>query len=147
MTDHPVQEGFGRGTGGLASITGEEGRLMMSAFDPWNYRQEAGYAQGSDIVGYKIAATDGDIGKVDKATYETDASSIVVDTGPWILGRKVLLPAGVVQSINAEEEKVYVDRTKEEIKNAPEYDPDQPDDYESRDRLGNYYRDYYQPGM
>ncbi|WP_344219327.1 PRC-barrel domain-containing protein [Kribbella sancticallisti] len=121
---------------------------MMSSFDPWNYRQDAGYTQGSDIVGYKIAATDGDIGKVDKATYETDSSSIVVDTGPWILGRKVLLPAGVVQSIDTDDEKVYVDRTKEEIKNAPEYDPDLPDgDAESRDRLGNYYRDYYQPGM
>ena len=128
--------------------TGEEGRFIMSTFDPWNYRQDAGYTQGSDIVGYKIAATDGDIGKVDKATYETDSSSIVVDTGPWILGRKVLLPAGVVQSIDSAEQKIYVDRTKEEIKNAPEYDPDLPDgDVESRDRLGNYYRDYYQPGM
>lgn len=119
----------------------------MSAFDPWNYRQEAGYAPGSDIAGYKIAATDGDIGKVDKATYETDAASIVVDTGPWILGRKVLLPAGVVQSIDSEDEKVYVDRTKEEIKNAPEYDPDEPDDIGSRDQIGKYYGDYYQPGM
>ncbi|GAA1595993.1 hypothetical protein GCM10009789_57420 [Kribbella sancticallisti] len=133
---------------GPVFTTGEEGRFMMSSFDPWNYRQDAGYTQGSDIVGYKIAATDGDIGKVDKATYETDSSSIVVDTGPWILGRKVLLPAGVVQSIDTDDEKVYVDRTKEEIKNAPEYDPDLPDgDAESRDRLGNYYRDYYQPGM
>jgi hypothetical protein len=114
----------------------------MSTFDPWNYRQDAGYTQGTDIVGFKIAATDGDIGKVDKATYDTDASSIVVDTGPWILGRKVLLPAGVVQRVDSADEKVYVDRTKEEIKNAPEYDPDlSADDVESRDRLGSYYRD------
>jgi len=120
---------------------------MMNTFDPWNYRQDAGYTEGSDIVGYKVAATDGDIGKVDKATHETDASSIVVDTGPWILGRKVLLPAGVVQRIDHAEEKVYVDRTKEEIKNAPEYDADSPDDRGDRDNVGKYYRDYYQPGM
>jgi hypothetical protein len=121
----------------------------MSTFDPWNYRSDAGYDRGNDIVGYKIAAVDGDIGKVDKATYDTGASSIVVDTGPWILGRKVLLPAGVVQRIDTAEEKVYVDRTKDEIKNSPEYDPDSPDydDRDYRDRLGNYYRDYYQPGM
>jgi hypothetical protein len=121
----------------------------MSTFDPWNYRAESGYAQGIDIVGYKIAAVDGDIGKVDKATDDVGAASIVVDTGPWILGRKVLLPAGVVQRVDTDEEKIYVDRTKDQIKDSPEYDPDVADydDQEYRDRLGNYYGDYYKRGM
>jgi hypothetical protein len=30
----------------------------------------------------------------------------VVDTGPWIFGRKVLLPAGVVERIDTVEHKV-----------------------------------------
>lgn len=81
----------------------------MSIFDAWSYREASGYAEGSDLVGYKIAATNGDIGKVNEANYETGAASIVVDTGPWILGRKVLLPAGVVQRIDNEDRKVYVD--------------------------------------
>jgi len=122
----------------------------MSTFDPWNYREESGFTPGNDITGYKIAAVDGDIGKVDEATYEVGSSSIVVDTGPWILGRKVLLPAGVVQRIDTTDEKVYVDRTKDQIKDAPEYDPDDPDssaDPDYRDRLSNYYGDYYKRGM
>jgi hypothetical protein len=116
-------------------------------YDPWNYRESAGYTEGADLSGYKIAATDGDIGKVDQATYETGSSSLVVDTGPWILGRKVLIPAGVIERIDTAEEKVYVDRTKDQIKDSPEYDPDAGDDSGYRGRVGDYYGDTYRGGI
>ena len=45
-----------------------------------------------------------------------------MDTGPWIFGRKVMLPAGVVERIDTVEKKIYVDRTKDQIKNSPEFD-------------------------
>ena len=99
-----------------------------------------------DLTGYKITATDGDIGKVDQATYESGASGLVVDTGPWILGRKVLIPAGVIERIDPDNEKVYVDRTKEQIKDSPEYDPDAGLDDDYRTRLGGYYGDTYRAG-
>ena len=67
---------------------------MSSTWDAWTYRTSAARtAQSADIVGYEVHATDGHIGKVDEATYDVGASQIVVDTGPWIFGRKVLLPA------------------------------------------------------
>ena len=69
-----------------------------------------------DITGFEVEATDGSIGKVDEATYETGRSFLVVDTGPWIFGKKVMLPAGVIRSIDETEEKVFVNRTKDEIK-------------------------------
>jgi hypothetical protein len=56
------------------------------------------------------SAIDGSIGKVDHASYETGSSAIVVDTGPWIFGKKVMLPAGVIDRIDHEAEKVYVHR-------------------------------------
>jgi hypothetical protein len=46
----------------------------------------------------------------------------------------VLLPAGTVQNIDHAERKVYVDHGKEQIKNAPEYDPDTFEKPEYRDR-------------
>jgi hypothetical protein len=138
-----IDEGTGQG---VRLRSRRERGQMMSMFDPWNYRGEAGYTEGTDLVGYKIAAVDGDIGKVDEATYDTNAASLIVDTGPWILGRKVMLPAGVVQRIDRDEQKVYVDRTKDQIKDAPEYDPDT-GGTEYRDRLGGYYRDNFPPGM
>jgi hypothetical protein len=92
-----------------------------------------------DIVGYEVEAIDGSIGKVDDATNDAGASYIVVDTGPWIFGKKVMLPAGVVRDIDEANEKVFVNRTKEQIKNAPEYDESLADDEAYRNRLGSYY--------
>jgi len=39
-----------------------------NSYTPWSYRPSAGYQSGIDLTGYKVAATDGDIGKVDQAT-------------------------------------------------------------------------------
>ena len=114
------------------------------AVQPWEYRTETGSTgYDADLTGYSVAAVDGDIGHVDQATDELLGSSyLVVDTGPWIFGRKVLLPAGVVERIDTVEHKVYVDRTKDQIKNSPEYD-ELDDDATYRDRLGGYYSETY----
>jgi hypothetical protein len=65
----------------------------------------------------------------------------VVDTGPWIFGKKVMLPAGVIRDIDFDSEKVFVDRSKDEIKNAPEFDMEKYRDTAYRDELGGYYGD------
>ena len=112
-------------------------------FQPWEYRTETGLAGDKlDLTGYSIAAVDGDVGHVDEATYEVGSSYLVVDTGAWIFGRTVLLPAGVVEQIDTVEKKVYVDRTKDQIKAAPEYDQTV-DDAQHRERLGGYYAETY----
>lgn len=80
----------------------------------------------------------GSIGSIDEATYEVGQSYVVVDTGPWIFGKKVLLPAGVVRAVDEENELVFVNRTKEEIKNAPELGVDALDDT-YRSSVGSYY--------
>jgi hypothetical protein len=86
-----------------------------------------------------VEARDGGIGKIDEASYDVEASYIVVDTGPWIFGKKVLLPAGVINRIDHDDEKVYVDRTKDQIKNAPEFDENRYRDDTYRNDLGSYY--------
>lgn len=103
----------------------------------WGY-SGTGWRATTDITGYKVEAMDGSIGKIDRATNDTNASYVVVDTGPWILGRKVLLPAGVIDHVDPDEEKVYVHRTKDQIKNAPEFDVNR-FDQRYRDELNTYY--------
>ena len=95
----------------------------------------------ADLVGYKVEATDGGIGKIDSASHEVGGSYLVVDTGPWIFGKKVMLPAGTVNHVDHDERKVYVDRTKDQIKAAPEYDETSHSDPAYRDKLGGYYDD------
>jgi hypothetical protein len=92
-----------------------------------------------DLAGFKVEARDGGIGKVDEATHEAGGSFIVVDTGPWIFGKKVMLPAGVVRDIDLDTETVFVDATKDEIKNAPEFDEQRYRDQTYRTELGDYY--------
>jgi hypothetical protein len=108
--------------------------------DVWTYRNESGVSTGTvqNLIGFDVEAIDGSIGKIDDATAETGSSYIVVDTGPWIFGKKVMLPAGVIRGIDEQDEKVFVNRTKDEIKNAPEFDESVTDEtYQST--LGSYY--------
>ena len=110
--------------------------------DVWTYREKPGLSTdlaSTDITGFEVEAIDGSIGKVDDATYEVGSSYIVVDTGPWIFGKKVMLPAGVVQRIDEAERKIFVNRTKDEIKNAPEFDESLIGDDAYRGQLGSYY--------
>src|SRR5438552_4117416 len=96
-------------------------------------------APNVDLSGFKVEALDGNIGKVDEATYETGDSFVVVDTGPWIFGKKVMLPAGVIRNIDLDTETVFVNRTKDQIKNAPEFDEKRYRDQDYRKKLGSYY--------
>jgi hypothetical protein len=109
--------------------------------DVWTYKETviASGVAPENIVGYGVEATDGSIGKVDDARESAGAAYIVVDTGPWIFGKKVMLPGGVIQSVDLENEKVFVSRTKDEIKNAPEFDDSLTEDEGYRSRLGSYY--------
>ncbi len=116
----------------------------LTVMDIWSYRDQSSLGSNvvdthADISGYKVEAVDGTIGKVDEATYDVGSSYIVVDTGPWIFGKKVMLPAGIVRGIDETEELVFVHRTKEQIKNAPEYDESLGQEDMYRSDLGTYY--------
>ncbi|HEX6131268.1 MAG TPA: PRC-barrel domain containing protein [Actinomycetota bacterium] len=113
----------------------------MATRNIWTYSTE--HPNTMDVEGFKVEATDGDIGKVDEATYEVGSSYIVVDTGPWIFGRKVVLPAGAIERIELDNERIHVRLTKDQIKNSPELGVD--DDFRSetyRERVGTYYDPY-----
>jgi hypothetical protein len=110
---------------------------METRTDIWTYRDQS--ITGVDLTGYSVEATDGGIGKIDEATNEVGGSYIVVDTGPWIFGQKSLLPAGVIDRVDRENETVYVGLSKDEIKNAPEFDADRGVDDTYRTEVGGYY--------
>ncbi len=120
-----------------------ERNFARTTTDPWTYRDAdtlgVDVTRGVDLTGFEVEAVDGGIGKIDEATYETAGSYIVVDTGPWIFGKKVLLPAGVVQRIDLDSQTVFVDRSKDEIKSAPEFDEVMYRDEGYRTRLADHY--------
>ncbi|UQA97022.1 PRC-barrel domain-containing protein [Streptomyces halobius] len=88
----------------------------------WSHQDTTGYRPGTDLTGFKVEAIDGAVGTVDEHSAEVGAAYLVVDTGGWIFDKHVLLPAGVISSIDFDNTTLYVARTKEEIKKAPEFD-------------------------
>jgi hypothetical protein len=109
----------------------------MQQHDIWAFRDET-WAD-ADLIGFSVEALDGSIGKIDEASNEVGASYLVVDTGPWIFGKKVMLPAGVVRDVDLDTQTVFVGRNRDEIKNAPEFDQDRYRDDTYRQDLGGYY--------
>jgi hypothetical protein len=107
--------------------------------DIWTY--EIDVVDQTDLTGFHVEAIDGRIGKVDEATYEVGSSFLVVDTGPWIFGRKVVIPAGTVTQIDTGNDVIALNLTKDQIKDSPEFKPDT-DEYRSetyRSDLSRYY--------
>jgi hypothetical protein len=98
----------------------EEDLLVENSI--WAYRRNIGHQPGMDLTGFDVEAADGRIGKVGEHNAQVDTGHIVVDTGLWIFGKHVLLPAGTISAVNAAERVVYVDRNRDEIRNAPEFD-------------------------
>lgn len=94
------------------------------------------------VTGYNIKATDGNIGDVedfiiDESTWKIDF--MLVDTGNWFPGKKVLISPKWIKEVSWENSTVIVSATEEQVKNSPEYQPGQQlsETYEAN--LQNYY--------
>ena len=107
----------------------------------WTYR-EGTMSTGNDVVGYDVEATDGSIGKIDSSTVEADSAHVVVDTGWWIFGKKRLIPAGAIVAVDHLGKKVSVQMTKEQIKDAPDFDETVSLTPADRGVYDEYYRPY-----
>lgn len=97
----------------------------------------------SRCTGYDVHATDGDIGSIDESSNAVGRSSLVVDTGKWIFGKKRLVPAAAVTGIDHNQRKVFVSLTKDQVKNAPDYDAARRSDNDYYDRHADYYGGFF----
>lgn len=80
---------------------------------------------GREVIGYRIAATDGDVGHVEDILVDDDGWRVrylLVDTRNWLPGRKVVMAPDWVRTIDWAERKVAVDHTRDQVKGSPEYD-------------------------
>jgi hypothetical protein len=96
----------------------------------------------SAIKGYAIAASDGRIGHVSDFLFD-DASWLVrwlvVDTGNWLSGRKVLLPPSAMGRPTATENEFPVSLTKQQVKDSPDSDTDRPVSRQIEANIYGYY--------
>ncbi len=93
-----------------------------------------------DLAGFTVVGRDGDVGKVDKTTRgEPGGDHLVVNTGSLFFGKKVLLPAGVITSIDVGRKDVRADVARDEVRDAPEYDAERRLDDDLRSQVAHHY--------
>jgi hypothetical protein len=97
---------------------------------------------GSKIRGCSIGATDGQIGSISDILFD-DASWrirwLVVDTGAILPGRKVLLPPSALSLVNHVGHQFAVRLTKQQIKDSPSVETDEPVSRTLESELYDYY--------
>ena len=82
-----------------------------------------------DFEGFGIQATDGDIGKVHDFFFDDEYWAVrylVVDTGHWLPGRKVLLPPSVMDHPDHEARRIAVPLNRDQIRTSPDVDTARP---------------------
>lgn len=83
----------------------------------------------NDIKGYAIRATDGDIGSVQDVLFDDEKWTVrylVVDTGTWLPGRRVLISPFAIGRLVEDDKVLTVSSTQEQVERSPDIDVHQP---------------------
>jgi len=99
----------------------------------------------NEVTGYRIHAADREIGEVEDIIIDDKTWSVhylVVDTGHWFPGKKVLVATKWISHIKWEDASVYVNITVNAVKNCPEYDPATPLSEKYENEFYRYYDGY-----
>ncbi len=102
------------------------------------------------VQGCAIHASDGDIGRVDEFYFDDDTWTIrylVVQTGSWLLDRRVLISPLSVRDADWQARRVIVSLTRDQIRNSPDIDTARPVSRQHEIELYKYYRWEYQYWM
>jgi hypothetical protein len=96
----------------------------------------------SGIIGYHVAASDGRLGSVSDLLFD-DASWmirwVVVDTGHWLSGRKVVLPTSVLGHPDPQDREFPVRLTMKQVEDSPDIDAHQPVSRQMEANVFDYY--------
>lgn len=112
--------------------------------------QDVHLRSADDVSGYHIQGTDEEIGHVEDYVFDDESWAMryfIVDTRNWWPGgRKVLLATHWIDRIDWSGSLVHVNLTREQIRNSPEHDPDQPLDRDTETTLHLHYgmRNYWE---
>lgn len=106
-----------------------------------NYRD---HFDGSDIKDFGLYSGNDRIGSVDDILVDDEGRFryLVINTGAWIFGKKVIIPIGQTR-VDYNDRRVYANGlSKEQVENLPEYHSDmtQSYDYDYEERVRGVYR-------
>lgn len=129
------------GMGGSPSVLATGAR----ADDPAQRPDEAidvHLRSASEVRGYDIQGTDDAIGHVEDFIIDDESWAIrylVIDTSNWWFGKKVLIAPYWATRVSWAQTKVFINMSREAIKNSPEWNASTPINREYETRLYDYY--------
>lgn len=99
----------------------------------------------SHLEDYSVYA-DGDdkVGSVEDGLFDDTTGQfryLIIDTGFWFFGKKVLLPIGRAQFDNSQKRVYVAGLTKEQVESMPEYDGNTAVDYDYEESVRGIYRE------
>jgi hypothetical protein len=93
-----------------------------------------------DLTGFEVEATDGRVGRVNRSIGAMDNEHLVVDAqSTFGRDRPVIIPAGLIESIDTDGRRVRVNRNQQELRSAPAYDEARGVDSTYRSALVTHY--------
>ncbi|MDQ2950566.1 MAG: PRC-barrel domain-containing protein [Acidobacteriota bacterium] len=101
--------------------------------------------KAKDLSGYKLDASDGEIGKVKEFYFDDQSWTIrylIADTSDWLSGRQVLISPYALDPALTDDRVIPVKLTRKQIENSPSLDSDRP---VSRQKEYDYYSYYGWP--
>jgi hypothetical protein len=106
----------------------------------------------SAITDYAIAASDGRLGKVVDLLFDDLSWRVrwlVVETGGWLSGRRVVLPTTVLGRLDADSLEFPVRLTMQQVKDSPDLDTEKPVSRQMETKTYGYYgwTPYWGDGM
>ena len=106
----------------------------------------------SEIIGYTIGANDGQLGRVTDFLFDDETWLVrwlVIDTGSWLSGRKVLLPPSVLGHFSQIGHQFSVRLTMQQVKDSPGIDTDLPVSRQMETATYDYYgwNPYWSTGL
>ena len=102
------------------------------------------------LKGFAIRATDGELGSVDQVYFDDETWAVrylVVDTGGWLCGRRVLISPFSIIRTDWDAKRLDVALTKKQVENSPNIDTNRPVSRQHEAAyLGYYGYPYYWAG-
>jgi hypothetical protein len=92
---------------------------------------------------YKVLASDGDLGALEEFYFDSKDWTVrylVINTGQWLAGRKLLISTPTVDQLNEETQTVLLALPRAVVENSPNIDLDQPISRDHETDLHHYYK-------
>ena len=96
----------------------------------------------TDLRRYTIQASDGDVGRVEDTYFDDQSWTVrylVVDTGTWLSGRKVLVSPAAIRGVDSAAERVQTGLNRRQVEESPSIDTAKPVSRQQETVLHSYY--------